>query len=586
MARFAAAIQRPRVFTVPTTLPDDATTLKAVLTAALTEIERLNQLIAGLRRHRFGRRSEKLDDAALEQGAEDLAQALAEQRAGLEDAAAKSDAPTPEPPARRAPAQRNRGALPADLPRIELIVDIKDKACPCCRSPLHQIGEDVAEMLDYVPAQLRVRVIRRPRYGCRRCEGAVAQAPAPERPIDGGLATEALVAHVLISKYSDHLPLYRQSQILARHGVTLDRSTLCNWVGRACWWLAPLHEVLMSTVLASPRLFADDTTLPVLDPGRGRTKTGRLWCYAVDNRPWNGPGHPAAVYLYSEDRKATHPVEHLTGYRGLLQVDGYAGFGRLIGGDDAEAPRLAFCWAHTRRKFFDVHAATASPIAEETLRRIAALYAIENDIRGQPADERMRVRQRASRPLVAAMHSWLIGQLARVSGRSTLAQAIGYALNHWRGLVLFLDDGRLELDTNTVERAMRPVALGRKNALFAGADSGGRHWAIVASLIQTAKLNGVDPQGWLTDVLERIVSGRTKRNELHTLLPWNWGAAENQPVNSSWGDCPVALSRRLHRSSICTDNSDTRTNTSSNAATSPVGLPGTRATSATRKLRR
>jgi hypothetical protein len=251
----------------------------------------------------------------------------------------------------------------------------------------------------------------------------------------------------------------------------------------------------------------------------------------VDNRPWRGPGHPAAAYLFSEDRRADHPVRHLKGFRGLLQVDGYAGFGRLVGAD-ADAPRLAFCWAHTRRKFFDVHAATQSPIAAEALKRIAALYAIEDDIRGQPADDRVRVRQRHSRPLVEAMHAWLTEQLPRLSGRSTLAQAIRYALNHWRGLVLFLDEGRLELDTNTVERAMRPVALGRKNALFAGADSGGRHWAVVASLIQTAKLNDVDPLAWLTDVLERIVSGRIKRNELHTLLPWNWAAEKAHSVNS------------------------------------------------------
>ena len=293
-------------------------------------------------------------------------------------------------------------------------------------------------------------------------------------------------------------------------GITLDRSTLCNWVGRACWWLAPLHELVLSTVLASPKVFADDTTLPVLDPGRGRTKTGRLWCYAVDNRPWCGPGHPAAAYVYSEDRKGEHPQAHLRGFRGLLQVDGYAGFGGLVRGNTNDAPQLAFCWAHARRKFYDIHVATKSPLAEEALRRIAELYAIEADIRGTPAENRRSVRQQRSRPLVEAMRTWLTEQLERISGRSTLAQAMRYALNHWNGLILYLDDGRLELDTNTVERAMRPVALGRKNALFAGADSGGRHWAIVATLIQTAKLNDVEPLAWLTDALQRIVARRTK----------------------------------------------------------------------------
>jgi hypothetical protein len=327
--------------------------------------------------------------------------------------------------------------------------------------------------------------------------------------------------------------LYRQAQIFARQGVTLDRSTLCNWVGRACWWLAPLHELVLSTVLASPKVFADDTTLPVLDPGRGRTKTGRLWCYAVDNRPWCGPGHPAAAYVYSEDRRGEHPQTHLRGFRGLLQVDGYAGFGGLITGKTDDAPQLAFCWAHVRRKFYDIHVATKSPLAEEALRRIAELYAIEAEVRGLHAEHRRSVRQQRSRPLVEAMRAWLTEQLERISGRSTLAQAMRYALNHWNGLILYLDDGRLELDTNTVERAMRPVALGRKNALFAGADSGGRHWAIVATLIQTAKLNDADPLAWLTDVLERIVAGRTKHTELASLLPWNWKAAKAVEAPSS-----------------------------------------------------
>jgi hypothetical protein len=255
-----------------------------------------------------------------------------------------------------------------------------------------------------------------------------------------------------------------------------------------------------------------------------RRGTGRLWCYAVDNRPWCGPGHPAAAYVYSEDRKGEHPQRHLRGFAGLLQVDGYAGFGRLVGTDENDAPQLAFCWAHVRRKFYDIHVATQSPLADEALRRIAELYEIEASIRATPADNRRSVRQMHSRPLVEAMRTWLTEQLGRISGRSTLAQAIRYALNHWDGLVLYLDDGRLELDTNTVERAMRPVALGRKSALFAGSDSGARHWAIVATLIQSAKLNNVDPLAWLTDVLERIVSGRTRRHEPDTLLPWNWKA--------------------------------------------------------------
>jgi transposase len=531
---------RSRMFTAPSALPDDPATLQLILRAALAEIERLQLQLAGLRRNRFGRRSEKLDDEQLQRGLEDLEQSVAEQQAGLDAAAAKPSAPEPSAPdpkiapasPRTKPAKRNRGALPAHLPRIEVIVDVEDKACPCRGGTTHVIGEDVAEMLDYAPAQFRVKVIRRPRRGCRGCEGAVIQAPAPDRPIDGGMATEALLAHILISKYGDSLPLYRQAQIFARHGVTLDRSTLCDWVGRACWWLAPLHELMLSTVLSSPKIFADDTVLPVLDPGRGRTKTGRLWCYAVDNRPWCGPGHPAAVYIYSDDRKGVHPSEHLKGYSGLLQVDGYAGFARLVTDPAGEAPQLAFCWAHARRKLYDVFVATKSPIAEGEAakrtngKRIAALYAIEAGVRGEPAEERRRVRDHKSRPLVEDLHVWLTEQLGRIPGASTLAKAIRYALNHWNGLVLFLEDGRLEPDTNTVERAIRPVTITRKNSLFAGNDNGGRHWAIIATLIQSAKLNGVEPLAWLTDVLERIVSGRTKRHELATLLPWNWKAAK------------------------------------------------------------
>jgi transposase len=376
--------------------------------------------------------------------------------------------------------------------------------------------------LDIVPAQLRVRVTRRPRYACRACEGAVVVAPAPERPIDGGMATEELIAHVVVSKFCDSLPLYRQAQMLARQGVTLDRSTLANWVGRACWWLTPLYELVLSTVLSSAKLFADDTTLPVLDPGRGRTRTGRLWCYAVDDRPWCGPGHPAAAYVYSEDRKNARPAGHLAGFRGVLQVDGYGGFKRLAGDRADASVRLAFCWAHMRRPFYEFFVSTKSPLAAEVLARIRELYAIEAEIRGHPAEHRQQVRHERSRPIVDALHAWLQDHVGRVSAASDLAKAIRYAIRHWPGLVVFLDDGRVEMDTNVVERAIRPHTLTRKNALFAGSDGGARHWAIAMTLIQTAKLNGIDPMAWLADVLERVVSGRTKAHELLTLLPWNW----------------------------------------------------------------
>ena len=487
--------------------------------AAQVEIEKLRLLIRRLQRGQFGRRSERLDPDQLQLGLEDLEQTAAAAEAAQEAAARSSGASRPARSRRR-----NLGALPAHLPRVEVLVDVEDKSCPCCGGALHVIGEDTSEMLDIVPAQLRVKVIRRPRYGCRACEEAVVQAPAPERPITGGMATEALLAHVLVAKFSDHLPLYRQAQIFARQGIELDRSTLCDWVGRACWWLEPLWRLLRQHVMSSTRIFADDTTLPVLDPGRGRTKTGRLWGYAIDDRPWNGSTPPAVVYLYAEDRKGEHPAAHLAEFQGMLQVDGYAGFKSLLENRPAGEIQLAFCWAHCRRRFYEIHQATGSPLAEEALRRIGELYAIEAEIRGRPAEERRATRQERSKPLVDALHSWLTAQLGRVSGKSALAEAIRYALRHWQGLALFLEDGRLELDTNTVERTMRAVALGRKNSLFAGSDGGACHWAIVASLVATAKLNGVEPLAWLTDVLERMVSGRTKAHELERLLPWAWKA--------------------------------------------------------------
>jgi len=288
---------------------------------------------------------------------------------------------------------------------------------------------------------------------------------------------------------------------------------------------------VLGTVLSSTKIFADDTTLPVLDPGRGRTKTGRLWCYAVDDRPWRGPSHPAVAYIYSEDRKGARPAEHLARFDGVLQVDGYAGFKRLAGDRADGSVRLAFCWAHMRRAFFQFHASTQSPLAAELLARVAALYAIEAQIRGQSAEHRRQARQERSRPIVEGLHEWLLDHVERVSGASDLAKAMRYAIRHWPGLVAFLDDGRIEMDTNVVERAIRPHTLTRKNALFAGSDGGARHWSIAMTLIQTAKLNGVEPMAWLTDVLERVVSGSTKIRDLHTLLPWNWqgrsGAAEN-----------------------------------------------------------
>jgi len=481
------------------------------LATARAEVERLRLIIQRLQRTQFGRRSERLDDEQLALGLEDL-------DTDLGRAEARHPAPLAEPKQ-----ELRERALPDHLPREDVAIDIEEHLCPCCGGALHAIGETVSEVLDFVPARLRVLRIRRPKYGCRTC-GTIHQAPAPERPIAKGMATPGLLAHVLVSKYCDHTPLYRQSQIFARQGVEIDRSTLANWVGGACWWLEPLQARLAAHVFGSSKLFADDTPIPVLDPGRGRTKTGRLWVYTRDDRPWAGPDPPAAVYFYSSDRKAERPASHLQGFRGVLQVDGYAGFERLtVGGDIV----LAACWAHARRKFFDVHKATGSPIAAEALRRIAELYAIEKTIRGRTADERRAARRAKSGPLIEAMKPWLEKELGRISGRGALAEAIRYALTRWPALCRFLDDGRIDLDNNPVERAIRPVALGRKNHLFAGSDGGGARWATACSLITTAKLNDVEPFVYLRDILERMTTGHPM-SQLDELLPWNWA---QKPVN-------------------------------------------------------
>jgi transposase len=478
------------------------------LAQAQAEIQRLRLIIQRLQRSQFGRRSERIDGDQLALGLEDL---------DVDLARAQASHPTTSTTDTGSEATHRRHGLPEHLPREELAIDIEERVCPCCGGALHTIGETVSEMLDFVPARLRVLRIRRPKYGCRAC-GTIHQAPAPDRPIAKGLASPGLLAHVLVSKYCDHTPLYRQTQIFARHGVEIDRSTLANWVGGACWWLEPLQARLAAHVFGSSKIFADDTPIPVLDPGRGRTKTGRLWVYTRDDRPWAGPDPPAAVYFYSSDRKAERPASHLEGYRGILQVDGYAGFERLTEGGNIA---LAACWAHTRRKFYDLHEATGSPIAAEALRRIGELYAIEKAIRGRSAEERQIVRNDQSRPLVAAMKHWLEKELGRIPGRGGLAEAIRYALARWIALCRFLDDGRIDLDNNPVERAIRPVALGRKNHLFAGSDGGGARWATVCSLIATAKLNGVEPFAYVRDVLQRMTDGHPM-SRFDELLPWNW----------------------------------------------------------------
>src|SRR6267154_126784 len=498
-------------------LPDDSETLKAMLLAERVQNERLRQIIRDLQRHQFGRRAETLPEDQMLLGLEDVEQTAARDATDAEQAT---------PAARQAGAAKrraNRGSLPAHLPRIETTIDIDDKTCRCCQGALHRIGEDKSERLDIMPAQFRVLVTIRPKYACRTCEDGVVQAPAPARLIEGGLPTEATIAQVLVSKFADHLPLYRQAQIYARQGVALDRSTLADWVGRAAFLLRPVHERLLDRLKASSKLFADETTAPVLDPGRGRTKTGQLFAYARDDRPWGGTDPPGVAYVYAPDRKAERPIAHLAGFKGILQVDGYGGYKVLAKQGDV---RLAFCWSHVRRHFYELANPGPAPIAAEALTRIAALYRIEAEIRGRSADERRAVRQERSRPLVEDLEPWLRTKLQLISQKTKLAAAIRYTLSRWQGLCLLLEDGHVEIDNNVVERSIRPLALTRKNALFAGSDGGAEHWATIASLIETCKLIGVEPYAYLADVITRIVDGHPN-SRLDDLLPWTYPATLN-----------------------------------------------------------
>jgi transposase len=503
-------------------LPADAATLRVLLLAERAtaaklagQNEQLRAIVKELQRALFGRRSEKAAHPdQLQLALEDIEQGLAEGEALAE----KTDATLRA--SRKQQRRVNRGALPKHLPREEVVIEPASTTCPCCQGAMHRIGEDVGERLDIVPAQFRVIVTRRAKYGCRACESAVVQAPAPARLIEGGLPTETLVAQVLVSKYADHLPLYRQSQIYARQGIELDRSTLADWVGRAAAELCPLHERLFEHLKGSPKLFMDETRAPVLDPGRRRTKTGYLWAIARDDRPWAGRDPPAVVYLYAPGRGAEHAIRPLAGFKGVLQVDAYAAYNALADPARAGGPvTLAYCWSHVRRHFYEIAQGGNAPIAEEALARITALFGLERTIRGKAPEQRRSLRLAQTSPLVDELRAWLEAKLAKVSGGSRIAQAIRYALKHWAGLTVFLDDGRVEIDSNVVERTIRPIALNRKNALFAGSDQGGVHWGVIASLIETCKLNAIDPQAYLADVLSRLVN-RHPASQIDQLMPW------------------------------------------------------------------
>jgi transposase len=421
-----------------------------------------------------------------------------------------------------------RRPLPAHLPR-ESIVHQGSCNCAECGSALALLGEDVSEVLEYVPAYFKVIRHVRPKFSCPKCQ-SVTQAAAPERVIVRGLAGPGLLAHVLVGKYCDHLPLYRQSEIYARAGVELERSTLADWVGQCSALLAPLVNALRRYVLSGQKLHADDIPVPVLQPGRGSTKQGRLWTYVRDDRPASGLDPPAVWFAYTPDRKGIHPRTHLRDFRGILQADGYAGFDRLFNEVDASHPiKEAACWAHVRRKFYDIHQATQSPIAMEALQRIGELYAIERQIRGQSPQARQQARGEWSVTKLAQLHSWFIETRRELSKKSELAGAINYALSRWQALTRYCEDGRIEIDNNSAERALRPVALGRKNYMFAGSDAGGERAAVLYSLLGTARLNGLDPEAYLRNVLSRIAEHPI--NRIEELLPWH--LAEQLTPNSN-----------------------------------------------------
>ena len=507
-------------------LPDDIDALKAIIRAQQeqhavqegviarkeTRIVQLEKLVADYKRAMFGARSERACPEQFELALEDI-EAAQEAVYAEDEADDRQISGTPR--ARKI----NRGSLPIHLPRIEEVIEPESTTCACGHER-HVIGEGVSERLDIVPAQFRVIVTRRPRYACRSCESGIVQAPAPAHLIPGGMPTEATLAHVIVSKYADHLPLYRQAQIYARQGIDLDRSTLAAWVGRAAFELQPVYEALLVNLKSSSKLFMDETTAPVLDPGQRKTKTGYFWALARDDRPWDGSAPPGVAFTYAPGRSGQYADKILSGFSGVLQVDGYAGYNRLLKRPTQDV-QLAHCWAHARRKLHEVSQTGITPIADQGLRQITALYRIEKDIRGLNPDARRAARRERSKPVIEAFEVWLMANRARVSAKSPIGEALKYIAKYWEGLILFLDDGRIELDSNAVERTIRPIALNRKNALFAGHDAGAQNWAMIASLIETCKLNAVDPHAWFATTLRAIAQGH-KQSDIDALLPWNY----------------------------------------------------------------
>lgn len=496
---------------------DELLSIQQQLLSRDHEIEHLKLLIAKLQRMQFGRKSEKIE-RQIEQLELKLEELQAER---AEDTWQSDEEPEPEQPAaasqEKTSAKKRTRRFPEHLEQETLTYVPVDSCCPQCGSTMTKLGEDISVMLEYIPASFRVVRHVRPKMSCDGCD-AIVQAPAPSRPIERSFAGAGLLAHVITSKFADHLPLYRQSEIYAREGVDLDRSTMAKWVGQTHRLLEPLVQALRRYVIAAQKLHGDDTPVPVLAPGNGKTKTGRLWTYVRDDRPAGDSAAPAVWFAYSPDRKGEHPQQHLRDFRGILQADAYAGFNKLYeDGFIQEAP----CLAHIRRKFYELKEAHQSAIATEALERIAPLYKIEEEIRGRSPDERQQVRNLRARPMMNSLHEWFTSSLAKLSPKSDTSAAIRYALSNWEALTRYCDDGRREIDNSAAERALRAVSIGRKNYLFAGSDRGGERAATFYSLIGTAKLNGLDPEAYLREVLTRIADHPI--NRIEDLLPWNIG---------------------------------------------------------------
>jgi transposase len=490
--------------------------VESELAASKELVERLQLLVKEYERARFGKRSEKFDPDQLQLVLEDIEIAIAEAQEREADRARRSGRPATGQRTGRA-----ARAFPAHLPRVVEVIEPASLACPCGCGQMVRIGEDRSSRLDVTPAQYCVIETVRPRYACPKGRAGVAQAPAPAHLIEGGVPTEALLAQVAVAKFSEHMPLYRQSQVFARHGIMLDRAVLADWMGTVAFHLAPLVERMSALMKLSGRLFMDETRAPVLDPGRGRTKTGYLWAVLRDDRGHGGADPPIVVYHYAPGRSGAHAEQILEGFDGILQVDGYGGYHRLARpGRRGGAPlRLAWCWSHGRREIIAATPKAGSPVADAILARIAVLYAIEAEIRGKEQSIRQMARVERSRPLVAELEVFLRAQAARLSGSSEMGKAVAYLLNHWDGLTLFLEDGRVEMDTNLVENQIRPLTLTRKNSLFAGHDEGARSWARIASLIATCKLNGAEPYAWMKATLKAIANGHPQ-SRIDELMPW------------------------------------------------------------------